>query len=73
MDNMEQAAAEKPTEKPSLERSIQRLEQIALELEQGEQELEAALESFEEGIKLAHRCLEQLKAAELRIEELSSP
>lgn len=64
---MEQAAAQKP----SLERSIHRLEQIVLELERGEQELETALESYEEGIKLAHRCLEQLKAAELRIEELS--
>ncbi len=66
---MEQATAEKP----SLERSIQRLEQIVQELEQGEQELETALESYEEGIKLARRCLEQLKTAELRIEELSSP
>ncbi|MFV1980478.1 MAG: exodeoxyribonuclease VII small subunit [Rhodothermia bacterium] len=66
---MEQATAEEP----SLERSIQRLEQIVLELEQGEQELETALESYEEGIKLARRCLEQLKTAELRIEELSSP
>ena len=51
---------------------MKRLEQIVLELEQGEQELETALESYEEGIKLAHRCLEQLKAAELRIEELST-
>ena len=65
---MEQASSETP----SLELSIQRLEQIVLELEQGEQELETALESYEEGIKLAHRCLEQLKAAELRIEELST-
>lgn len=65
---MEQANSDSP----SLERSIQRLEQIVLELEQGEQELETALESYEEGIKLAHRCLEQLKAAELRIEELST-
>lgn len=68
MQSMEQASSETP----SLERSIQRLEQIVLELEQGEQELETALESYEEGIKLAHRCLEQLKAAELRIEELST-
>ena len=59
------------TEKPTLERSIQRLEEIVLELEKGELGLETALDSYEEGIKLAHRCLEQLKAAELRIEELS--
>ena len=58
--------------KPKLEHSIKRLEQIVVELEQGEQELETALESYEEGISLARRCLEQLRAAELRIEELSS-
>ena len=55
----------------SLERSISRLEEIVAELERGEQELETALDSYEEGISLARRCLEQLKAAELRIEELS--
>ena len=64
---MEQDTAEIP----SLEQSIRRLEQIVLELEQGDQELEGALESYEEGIRLARRCLDQLKAAELRIEELS--
>ena len=58
--------------KPTLEHSIKRLEQIVAELEQGEQELEIALESYEEGISLARRCLEQLRTAELRIEELSS-
>ncbi|MFC2085974.1 exodeoxyribonuclease VII small subunit [Bacteroidota bacterium] len=56
---------------PTLEYSIKRLEQIVLELEQGEQELETALASYEEGIKLSRHCLTQLKAAELRIEELS--
>jgi exodeoxyribonuclease VII small subunit len=55
----------------TLEQSIKRLEAIVAELEQGEQELETALKSYEEGIKLARTCLEQLKAAELRIEELS--
>jgi exodeoxyribonuclease VII small subunit len=55
----------------SLEQSIRRLEEIVLELEQGEQELEVALSSYEEGIKLARRCLASLKAAELKIEELS--
>lgn len=64
---MEQAGPENI----SIERSIKRLEEIVAELEQGEQELETALKSYEEGIKLARTCLEQLKAAELRIEELS--
>lgn len=55
----------------SLEESLQRLEQIVLELERGDQELDKALASYEEGVKLARRCLESLKAAELKIEELS--
>ena len=59
------------TTKPSLEQSIQRLEQIVAELERGEQELETALASYEEGITLARSCLGRLKAAELKIEELS--
>jgi exodeoxyribonuclease VII small subunit len=59
-------------EKFSLEQSIKRLEQIVVELEQGEQDLETALGCYEEGIELARGCLEKLKAAELRIEELAA-
>ena len=56
---------------PTLEDSIKRLEQIVTDLERGEQELETALGSYEEGVALARRCLERLQAAELRVERLS--
>jgi len=58
-------------QEPTLEESIRRLEQIVAELEKGDQELESALESYEEGVVLAQRCLERLKQAELRLERLS--
>lgn len=56
---------------PTLEDSIRRLEAIVSELEKGDQELESALESYEEGVRLAKKCLEQLRAAELRLERLA--
>lgn len=56
---------------PSLEDSIRRLEQIVADLEKGDQELESALESYEEGVNLARRCLERLREAELRMEQLA--
>lgn len=59
------------SKEPTLEDSIRRLEQIVAELEKGDQELESALESYEEGVNLAKRCLEQLRAAELRLERLA--
>ena len=59
------------TREPTLEDSIRRLEQIVSELERGDQELETALESYEEGVLLAKRCLERLREAELRLERLS--
>ena len=57
--------------KPSIEESIRRLEQIVDQLEKGDQELESALESYEEGVTLAKECLERLREAELRLERLS--
>ena len=65
--HMETAESREPT----LEDSIRRLEQIVAELERGDQELETALESYEEGVLLAKRCLERLREAELRLERLS--
>ena len=52
------------------EEALQRLEQVVDRLEQGDVELEASLEAFEEGVKLSRRCAGQLEAAEQRIEVL---
>jgi exodeoxyribonuclease VII small subunit len=63
--------AAKKTEKNSLEHYLQRLQEIAESLEQGEVPLDDAVDLYEEGIKLSKECAEKLKAAELKIKKLS--
>ena len=55
---------------PSFEVSLERLEQIVRELENGSLPLERALELFEEGMKLSQLCRKQLEEAENKIEML---
>ncbi|MHB1051097.1 MAG: exodeoxyribonuclease VII small subunit [Bacteroidota bacterium] len=57
--------------KGSFEQSLQRLEKIVSDLEQGNVPLERSIELFEEGIKLSKECLEFLNTAELKIKQLS--
>lgn len=52
------------------ENSLERLEKIVKELENGNLPLERALELFEEGMKLSESCRKQLDSAESRIEKL---
>ncbi len=52
------------------EQSLARLEQIVQTLEQGELSLEASLQQFEQGVKLANACQGALEAAELKVEQL---
>ena len=52
------------------EASLEKLEKIVDRLEAGEVELEEALAAFEEGVRLARRCSEQLERAERRVEIL---
>jgi exodeoxyribonuclease VII small subunit len=54
----------------SFEAGLERLEQIVLELEQGELPLEKALALFEEGIKVSGSCRKKLEEAESRVELL---
>ena len=56
---------------PSFEAALVKLEQVVDRLESGDLELEAALASFEEGVRLTRFCSEQLEAAERRIEILT--
>ena len=55
---------------PGLERRLERLDEIARELERGEVGLEKSLALFEEGVKHVRRAQELLSRAELRVEEL---
>ena len=54
----------------TFEASLEALEQIVRELEQGELPLEKSLELFEQGIRLSRECQERLSQAERRIEIL---
>ena len=61
-DNQEQAK--------TFEASLEALERIVQELEQGDLPLEKSLELFEQGIGLSRQCQERLSQAERRIEVL---
>ena len=54
----------------TFESSLEELEAIVRELEQGELPLEKSLELFEQGVKLSRECQERLNQAERRIEIL---
>lgn len=54
----------------SFESSLEELERIVRDLEQGELPLEKSLELFEQGVKLSRECQERLNQAERRIEIL---
>lgn len=55
---------------PNFEKALERLEDIVSQLEGAEAPLEKALVLYEEGVRLARFCSEQLKAAERRVEIL---
>jgi len=54
----------------TFETSLEELERIVRDLEQGELTLEKSLELFEQGVKLSRECQERLTQAERRIEIL---
>lgn len=56
--------------KKTFEAALARLEQITAELEEGELSLENSLKKFDEGIKLAGFCTEQLTEARAKVELL---
>ena len=55
---------------PNLEKSLEALEAIVEELEDGEIPLEKALKQFEKGIKLSRECQTALEAAEQKVQIL---
>ena len=56
--------------KKTFEAALTRLEQITDELENGDLSLENSLKKFDEGIKLAGFCSEQLSEARAKVEML---
>lgn len=59
------------TEKQSFESSLEDLERLVSNLEDGELSLEESLKKFEEGTKLYKFCKDQLGKAEKKITKLS--
>lgn len=51
----------------SFEENMQKLEEIALELEKGNLDLDTSVAKFEEGMKLSKQCSEMLEKAEKKI------
>jgi exodeoxyribonuclease VII small subunit len=54
----------------NFEQAIKRLEDIVRELENGDVEIERALDLFEEGTKLSNFCAKKLTAIERKVEIL---
>lgn len=54
-------------EKMNFEESVQKLEEIAKELESGNLDLNTSMSKFEEGMKLSKECKEILENAEKKI------
>jgi exodeoxyribonuclease VII small subunit len=59
-----------PEKKPTFEQALGRLEEIVARLEQGEETLESAMSLFEEGMRMARLCQQQLQEAQGKIEKL---
>lgn len=55
----------------SFEEALERLEEIVESLEEDPPSLEAALDTYEEGVTLANECLSRLEDADQRVSELS--
>jgi exodeoxyribonuclease VII small subunit len=55
---------------PNFEQSLNELEKIVAELEQGDISLEESLKSFEKGVELTRACQKALKEAEQKVQIL---
>lgn len=62
--------AAKKSAPPDFEQSLQELEQIVQQMEQGELSLEDSLKHFERGIELTRSCQATLRLAEQKVEQL---
>ncbi len=69
-------AVSKPAESNQIaefEKSLDELEKLVAQMEQGDQSLDDSLQSFERGIALYRNCQGALEQAELRVKLLSDP
>ncbi|MBQ0833722.1 exodeoxyribonuclease VII small subunit [Marinobacter sp.] len=64
------ASQQDATSIADFEKSLDELETLVRNLEQGELSLEQSLTAFERGVKLTRACQQALKSAEQRVEQL---
>ncbi|HJD61510.1 MAG TPA: exodeoxyribonuclease VII small subunit [Rickettsia endosymbiont of Degeeriella rufa] len=57
----------------SFEEALSELEEIVKKIDNGQETLEAAVNSFERGILLKNHCEKKLKEARLKIEKITKP
>ncbi|USS87557.1 exodeoxyribonuclease VII small subunit [Fructilactobacillus hinvesii] len=62
-----------PTNKPTFEENMQRLEQIVQELQNGNVPLEKALSEFQAGVKLSQTMQQTLQNAEDTLTKMMNP
>lgn len=55
----------------TFEKALEKLEAIVAQLEKGSVPLEKSMKLYEEGVALAAQCEKKLKAARLKLSELS--
>lgn len=67
---MSKQPAQKGGPDVSFEESLERLENLVGELEEGELPLDEAIERFEKGLKLVKDCRARLEQAELKVKKL---
>lgn len=65
-----QSRSEPDLSQLSFEEALRRLEEVVEDLEGGELSLAAALERFEEGMRLRAECLKRLREAEAKVEQV---
>jgi len=65
------AGDNKTTSIADFEKSLDELEQLVRNLEQGELSLEQSLGAFERGVKLTRHCQSALRNAELKVKKLT--
>ena len=56
----------------SFESAMEQLETLVSRMESGDLSLEESLKAFEQGVHLTRFCQDQLKKAELKVQELGS-
>lgn len=59
------------SEEPTFEQSLEKLEQVVQQLEEGQLGLSESLQQYEEGVKHLRQCYGALEAAERKIEVLA--